>query len=168
MTEIARGMKNNDTLFHFIKWTTGETKFFRDFLFAVDQQKADAYQSVRGDNLSLMVASRRRRDLAKVWNRFDDNPLTPILSILVSNEDMDILRDEFGYDTEKMPTLIATLMRNFYLLGFMKINNTSERVDILIDGQQQPQTYLLSTLEKETTTDDKKFKEVMKLIGRRL
>ena len=81
---------------------------------------------------------------------------------------MDILRDEFGYDTEKMPTLIATLMRNFYLLGFMKINNTSERVDILIDGQQQPQTYLLSTLEKETTTDDKKFKEVMKLIGRRL
>ena len=168
VTEIARGMKHNDTLFHFIKWTTGETKFFRDFLFAVDQQKADAYQSVRGDNVALIVASKRRKNIAKVWNRFDDNPLTPILSILVSNEDMDILRDEFGYDIEKMPTLIHTLMRNFYLLGFMQVNNTSERVDILIDGQQQPQTYLLSTLEKETTTDDKKFKEVMKLIGRRV
>ena len=168
VTELARGIKNNDTLFNFIKWTTGETKFFRDFLFAVDQQKADAYQSVRGDNVALIVASKRRKNIAKVWNRFDDNPLTPILSILVSNEDMEILRDEFGYDTEKMPTLITTLMRNFYLLGFMKINNTSEQVDILIDGQQHPQTQLLSTLAKENTKDDKTFKEVMKIVGKRI
>ena len=168
VTELARGIKNNDTLFNFIKWTTGETKFFRDFLSAVDQQRADAYQSVRGDNVALIVASKRRKNIAKVWNRFDDNPLTPILSILVSNEDMEILRDEFGYDTEKMPTLINTLMRNFYLLGFMKINNTSEQVDILIDGQQHPQTQLLSTLAKENTKDDKTFKEVMKIVGKRV
>lgn len=168
VTEIARGIKNNDTLFNFIKWTTGEMKFFRDFIFAVDQQKTDALQSVRGDNASLVVASKRRKNLANVWNRFADNPLTPILSILVSNEDMEILRNEFGYDVEKMPTLINTLMNNFYLLGFMKLNNASERVDILIDGQQNPQTYLLNTLAKENTTDDRKFKEIMKMVGRRL
>lgn len=57
-----------------------------------------------------------------------------ILPILVSNEDIDRLRDEFGYDTTKIPTLINTLMRNFYLLGFMQLNNSLERFDILIDG----------------------------------
>ncbi|MCM1218699.1 MAG: DUF262 domain-containing protein [Lachnospiraceae bacterium] len=168
VTELARGIKNNDTLFNFIKWTTGETKFFKDFLFAVDQQKADAYQSVRGDNASIIVASKRRKNIAKVWNRFGVNPLTPILAILTAQEDLDILRDEFGYDTDRMPTLINTLMSNFYLLGFMKVNLASERVDILIDGQQRFQTYTLSTLAKENTTDDRKFKEMMKMVGRRM
>lgn len=168
VTELARGIKNNDTFFNFIKWTTGETKFFRDFLFAMDQQKADAYQSVRGDNASIIVASKRRKNIAKVWNRLADNPLTPILSILVAQDDLDILRDEFGYDVEKMPTLLRTLMSNFYLLGFMNLNLASERVDILIDGQTNPQTYTLSTLAKENTTDDRKFKEMMKMMGRRI
>lgn len=168
VTEIARGIKNNDTLFNFIKWTTGETKFFRDFLFAVDQQRADAFQSVRGDNASIIVASKRRKNIAKVWNRLGENPLTPILSILVAQDDLDILRDEFGYDVEKMPTLLRTLMSNFYLLGFLTLNLASERVDILIDGQANPQTYTLSTLSKENTTDDRKFKEMMKMMGRRI
>ena len=166
--EIAKGIRNNDTLFNFIKWTTGETKFFRDFLFAVDQQKADAVQSVQGDNAALIVASKRRRSIAKVWNKFSKNPLTPIMSILVSTEDMDILRDEYGYDIYAMPSLIPTLMKNFYLLGFIKLNLASEQVDIMIDGQNKFQYYTLSTLTKENTTDDRRFKEMMKMIGRRM
>lgn len=166
--EIASGIKNNDTLFNFIKWTTGETKFFRDFLFAVDQQKADAIQSVQGDNAALIVASKRRRSISRVWNKISKNPLTPIMSILVSVEDMNILRDEYGYDVDKMPSLISTLMKNFYLLGFIKVNLASEQVDIMIDGQSKFQSYTLSTLMKENTTDDRKFKEMMKMVGRRM
>lgn len=167
--ELARGFGHNDTFFNFIKWTTGETRFVKDFLLNLDQQKEDAYQSVRGGNTGLLVASKRRKNIAKVWNRLSKNPLTPILTIVTTDDDFDLLREQYGYDIDRLPSLIPDIMNSFYLLGFFKVNMSSEKVDLWVDGQgKRPQTYTLSSLAKENTTDDRKFKEMMKMLGRRM
>ena len=57
-------------------------------------------------------------------------------------------------------------MENYSLLGFVIVNPASNRVDINLDGFTQAETLTLNTLQKEETREDKKFKEMMRAMGR--
>ena len=66
--EIVRmtvaGMRNENTAFNFIRWTTGEIKFWKDFVFAVDTAKMDA-KDAGGDVTGWRPALKKRRLLSK-------------------------------------------------------------------------------------------------------
>ena len=162
---LARGVNQDNHFFEFIKWYTGETKFFKDFVFAIDQQKSDA-RANNDKNKGWFVASKRRKALAKIHSKVCDNPLTPIMTIVASQDTISQVASVYGYDFEASPGLTRSIMTNYFLLGFVKVNPATNRIDFLFDGFDAPETVTLNTLQREETRDDKKFKDMMKLIGR--
>lgn len=162
---LAAGIDGNNTFLDFIKWTTGETRFFKDFLFAIDKQKHDAV--AMGDEAKKwMIASKRRGNVSRALSRFSKNALYPIVSLVITTDSLEILKENYGYDLDKMPALINSLFKTYFLLGFVKINTASQRVDIMIDNVDNVETVTLSTLSKEGSLDDRKFKDMMRMIGR--
>ena len=162
---LAAGIDGNNTFLDFIKWTTGETRFFKDFLFAIDKQKHDAV--AMGDEAKKwMIASKRRGNVSRALSRFSKNALYPIVSLVITTDSLEILKENYGYDLDKMPALINSLFKTYFLLGFVKINTASQRVDIMIDSVDNVETVTLSTLSKEGSLDDRKFKDMMRMIGR--
>lgn len=162
---LARGVNQDNHFFEFIKWYTGETKFFKDFVFAIDQQKSDA-RANNDKNKGWFVASKRRKALSKIQGKICNNPMTPIMTVVVSQDTISQVASVYGYDFEASPGLTQSIMTNYFLLGFVKVNPATNRIDFLFDGFGAPETVTLNTLQREETRDDKKFKDMMKLIGR--
>lgn len=162
---LARGVNQDNHFFEFIKWYTGETKFFKDFVFAIDQQKSDA-RSNSDRNKGWFIASKRRKSLAKLQGKLCDNPMTPIMTVVVSQDTINQIATVYGYNFEATPQLVQTVMSKYFLLGFVKVNPATNRIDFLFDGFGAPETVTLNTLQREETRDDKKFKDMMKMIGR--
>ena len=62
--------------------------------------------------------------------------------------------------------LLDKIMSTYFLLGFVVVNPATNRVDFHIDGFDSAETVTLNTLQKEETRDDKKFKDMMRMMGR--
>ena len=167
VTNIARGLRNDSLFFNFIRWTTGETKFFKDFLFALDQQKLDASNSSNSANGWWSALKRRKASslLKKLGSK--GKGCLPNATLVCSVDDLDMLKSEYGFDlTGSDTTLVQQLMKQYFLLSFVRVNPALQRVDFLFDGNSQFDTTTYSTLSKEGGKDDKKFKDMMKMLGR--
>ena len=165
---IASGLRNDSKFFNFIRWTTGETKFFKDFLFAIDQQKNDARNSGSGVN-SWWSALRRRRASSKLKKQLSNNGkgFMPNTTLICTMDDLLALKSEYGFDlTGPDTTLVRKLMDSYFLLAFVRVDPALQRVDFLCDGNTHYETATYSTLSKEGGKDDKKFKDMMKMLGR--
>lgn len=164
--EIARGINGEDAIFSFIKWYTGEIKFFRDFIFAIDEQKYDA-KNMSKTSHSWFVASKRRKNVAKIQSKLLKlNPLSPIMSVLVSTDTLESLKQGYGFDLKQYPKLINNIMSSYYLLSFVTYDGSTQRVDLSIDGAPENQVLTISTMEREATNQDRQFREMMKALGR--
>lgn len=166
ITNIARGLKNDSVFFNFIRWTTGETRFFKDFLFAIDQHKIDAKNS--GSNANGWWSALKRRKASSAIRKFAKGKnCLPNATLVVSVDDLDALKSEYGFNLTGSDTdVIYTLMKQYFLLSFVRVNSALQRVDFLFDGNSQFETASYSTLSKEGGNDDRKFKDMMKMLGR--
>jgi hypothetical protein len=163
---IARALRNEDIFFNFIRWTTGEIKFFKDFVFAIDQQKIDA-NSMSNSASGWWPALKRRRAISKMKNRFTKKSLLPNATFVVTTEDLVSLKDQYGFDfTGDDTKLPLTLMEKYFLLSFVRVNTALQRVDFLYDGMTKYDTATYSSLSKEGGVDDRKFKDMMKMLGK--
>lgn len=170
LLNLVRGLKNEDKFFNFIRWTTGEIKFFKDFLFCIDQAKLDAVTSSSSSN-ALFSMGRRRKSLSVMKNYFTNDSLLPNMTIVVTTDCLNRLKDEYGYDIgmnagSSQIALIKKMMSSYFLLSFVIVDQGLGRVNILLDGQNQFENYTYSNLQKEGTVNDRQFKEMMKMLGR--
>ena len=163
---IARGLKDDSVFFNFIRWTTGETKFFKDFLFAIDQHKIDAKNS--GSHANGWWSALKRRKASSTIRKFAKGKnCLPNATLVVSVDDLDALKSEYGFNLTGSDTdVVYTLMKQYFLLSFVRVNSALQRVDFLFDGNSQFETASYSTLSKEGGHDDRKFKDMMKMLGR--
>ena len=168
LSELARmvvtGMRNEDMVFNFIRWTTGEIKFFKDFVFAIDTLKMDAKDSGR-DVTGWRPALKKRKNMSKAKLRFSKNSLMPNTSIVVSQAGIDYIRDTYGYDLSD-ERIIKRMMEVYFLLGFISVNSVNQRATFRFDGIETTDTYTFDTLRRENQNDDKAFKNMMKMLGR--
>lgn len=167
---LVRGLRNDDKFFNFIRWTTGETKFFKDFLFMMDQTKLDVVTSSNSSN-AYFGMGRRRKSLSTIKNYFTKGNLLPNMTLVVTTDCLNRLKDEYGFDIgmgagASQLALIKKMMSVYFLLGFVIVDPGLARVNILIDGYNQFENYTYSNLQKEGTVNDRQFKEMMKMLGR--
>lgn len=167
---LVRGLKNDDKFFNFIRWTTGETKFFKDFLFGLDQLKLEAVTN-SGTTNQLFDIGRRKRSIAKIKNMFSKNNIMPNMTIVVTTDCLERIKHDFGYDITSsggamQMSLIRKLMDIYFLICFVIVDQGLGRVSFLMDGKATFETQTYSTLQKEQFIDDKQMKEIMKMLGR--
>lgn len=158
--------KNDNVVFNFLRWTTGEISFFKDLLFNINSTKADVYRASHGSS-PWWLALKRRRSLAKVTdaNIFTKKRILPNATIVISEEEVEMIKSEFGYDLHN-PIFVDRIMSSYFLLGFVIVDSSAQIAHFKFDGQDDFQSVTFSALEKANTSDERKFKEMLKVINR--
>lgn len=163
---ILANYQDSNNLLKFIKLTTRETSFIKDFLLAVDSAKLDAINnSKKGSATALFNALERRsqngkiRKMAKTEKQF----AKAIATLVISQEDVEDLKKMNGVDVESI-RIIKPIMEKLNLLYFVIIDESSESIKILIDGSDDYEVYPFSALEKENKDDT--YKKVINLMAK--
>ena len=163
---ILANYQDSNNLLKFIKLTTRETSFIKDFLLAVDNAKLDAINnSKKGSATALFNALERRsqngkiRKMAKTEKQF----AKAIATLVISQEDVEDLKKMNGVDVESI-RIIKPIMEKLNLLYFVIIDESSESIKILVDGSDDYEVYPFSALEKENKDDT--YKKVINLMAK--
>lgn len=165
-------MKNSDRhgLLNFIRATTREISFFKDFLFSVKRAKIDAVsKSGKGSNSKIWKLLELRADKAKLNRAAGSNntDCAAITSIIISNAEVELMKKYHRIDLMKIGTLVG-IMRGYSLMCAAIVDEVSERVDFLYDdGEKKFETLSFMSLEREENAGNlKKVINIMAAKGR--
>ena len=165
ISNVVNACKNNNKLFDFIRWTSGEINFLQDFVLNIKEIKTDVNNRGNGSS-PWWITLKRRKALSKVKNTLLlGNQLLPNTTLVLSMQEVDLIKATYGYDLMNI-TFVNKIMATYFLLGFVVVDTSSQLAHFLFDGQNSYQTTTFIGLERETGSDEKKFKEMLKLINR--
>lgn len=163
---LVSACRNNNKVFDFIRWTTGEISFFKDFIFSIDEMKDDVVSKSKGASpwWSLL---KRRKALAKIKNRaMLGNRLLPNSTIVVSAEEVEYIKSEYGYDLMDK-RIVKKIMDTYFLLGFVILDPSTEIAYIMFDGNVDFHTITFDGLNRENSNSrNVDTKEIIKLMNR--
>jgi len=159
-------LKNEDHngLLKFIKATTREISFFKDFIFAIDRAKIDALsQSKRGSSSKLWKILERRSIKSKIRRSMGkSNDASAISTLVVSQEEVEYLKKNENINIED-PKIIRPIMESYNLMGFCIVDETMEVAKFIFDtGDDIYETMSFTLLERETS--DGGYKKVINLM----
>lgn len=166
ITNIVDAIKNRGKLFKFIRWTTGEIQFARDYVLNLSEIKEDAART-RDKNSRWWTALKRRKKLAKFKrNLLFPGDILPNASIVLSMEEVEHIKQEFGYDL--LDSRIADkIMREYFLIAIAVVDSGAQVTHFLFDGYEDYQTVTFSGLERgDMSGSGVDFKDVLKLVQR--
>lgn len=165
VTNMVGACKNNNKVFNFLRWTTGEISFFKDFWFNIPEMKRDIASESRGAS-RWWIALKNRRALGKIsTSAIYKDKILPNATIVMSMEEVEYIKTNYGYDLMN-EYFIKKIMQTYYLLGFVVVDNSAQVAHFYFDGSSDFESVSFSGLEKENTRDERKFKEMLKVINR--
>lgn len=149
----------------FVRATTGEISFLRDFVFALDKAKIDAINSARkGSSAKMFKVLERRatKNRLSKWkaNKADSSPIT---TLVVSQEEVEYLKKEYSIDLENR-SIVTKLMDEYNLMGVTIVDEPSETASFIWDEGNDATYETLSFRNLERESDDKNYRKVINLM----
>ena len=161
---IVIGCRNSNKFFNFIRWTTGELTFIKDFILNIDGIKDDVINRMSSKESGWWAVLRNRKRAAKAKRIIPTGKeILPNASIVMSLDEVEMIKAEYGFDLTD-PNMIIKLMREYFLLSFVVVDPSQELVTFMFDGQDKPQTMSYAGLERENSNKND-FKEIYKMIN---
>ena len=156
---ISSKNKDKNMLFNFIRSTTREISFLKDFLFALDKAKLDAIKIQKSSNSVWKILERRAvRNRVRMFN--NDGGYGGIVSLVISADTLATLNKE--YDFKATISEVENLISQYNLLAFFVADDVNERATYLFDdASRQFTTVSYTALEK---TDSKDYKKIINLL----
>lgn len=156
---ISSKNKDKNMLFNFIRSTTREISFLKDFLFALDKAKLDAIKIQKSSNSVWKILERRAvRNRVRTFN--NDGGYGGIVSLVISADTLATLNKE--YDFKASISEVENLISQYNLLAFFVADDVNERATYLFDdASRQFTTVSYTALEK---TDSKDYKKIINLL----
>ncbi|MDE6492268.1 MAG: hypothetical protein K2L37_03880, partial [Lactobacillus sp.] len=147
VSNIENVLKNRNTFFNFIRWTTGEISFVKDFLLHLDDIKSDTSYRSRGSS-PWFPTLKRLKDKKIELSGFSARKLVPNATLVLTSFEVNDIKVESGFDVKDM-FFAKKIMKELFLLAFIIIDEGSGTIDILYEGADYFETYTLETLERE-------------------
>lgn len=162
---LSSKVEDRNVLTNFVRATTNEIGFFRDFLFAIDKAKIDAksYGNTASSNKLWKVLERRsvkskfRRSLRMY------NDATAITLLTVSANDVDYMKKNFNnLDLASTPTA-RKILDAYNFMGICILDEGVETASFLYDtGDDNYERLTFSNLEREAS--DSSYKKIVNLL----
>ena len=144
---------------NFIKATTGEIRFVKDFLLSIDQAKIDAKNASKKGMAAMMWKTLENRSIKNNWNRIkrSGNDASAITVLVISQETVNSLLKYHDFDITKIKNA-KFVMDTYNLMGIIICDESIEAAKFLYAGNDMWETQAYSYLEKEgkQATDYKK------------
>ena len=157
--------KDNQGFHNFIRATTREISFWKDFVFAVDKAKIDALGVRRGSTSKIWKVLERRALFGKYKRMIGaGNESAAISSLVVSKEDVETLKKEYNINIEKA-AVIRPIMESYSLMCCVIIDEGIESAKFIFDtGHDEYETLSFNHLEREA--QDNSYKKIVNLMAK--
>lgn len=161
--QLVDACRYHDEIFRFIRWTTGEINFFTDFLLNLkDSKKAISKQQSGGSPWWNRL--HRMRTIANFKKRmFMKNRVLPNTSVAVTIEEVEYIKNNFGFDLMN-PKFAEDVMNKYFLLCFIVVDESLEAVHFKYDGQKSYQTISFTGLDRQNSDKAKDFRDILKVV----
>lgn len=165
ITNMVNACRNNNKVFNFLRWTSGEISFFKDFLLNMKEIKTDVTAHKTGSS-PWWLALKRRKALANLKAAtIVGKQILPNATIVISAEEVEFIKSEYGFDLYN-PIFFNKILNTYFLLGFVIVDSSAQIAHFLFEDQTDFQTVTFSALEKSSVNDERKFKEMLKVVNR--
>ena len=147
------------SLFNFIRATSQEIGFWRDFVFALSKAKVDAISNARNGSSSKMWKALEQRATKSKLNQFfrQKNDATAITSLLVTTDEVEELKKNNDIDLSKS-NVARKIMSDYNLLCIGIVDETTESVALIFDtGDDEYELVRFKSLKKDKDMDAKQI-----------
>ena len=147
------------SLFNFIRDTSQEIGFWRDFVFALSKAKVDAISNARNGSSSKMWKALEQRATKSKLNQFfrQKNDATAITSLLVTTDEVEELKKNNDIDLSRS-NVARKIMSDYNLLCIGIVDETTESVALIFDtGDDEYELVRFKSLKKEKDMDAKQI-----------
>ena len=161
-------IKNDDKngLFNFLKATTGQISFWKDFIFAIDRAKLDSLSTSNKGKSSPIWKLLEHRAIKSRIRRWTGtvNDASAITTLVISKEEADWLKKEEHIDVMR-PNVVYSIMNAYNIMCFIVVDEALEKVHFLFDdGTTAYETVSFSHLEREAS--DGQYKKIINLLSK--
>ena len=164
-SNLIKALQSTHGAFQFVKWTRGEAKIVKDFIFNVSSIKEDAINRNSYDKWFSAMRKRKRNANAYKGGNVTINPLT---TIVISAATAQAIKETAGYDLYDV-TIAQKLINALYLLGFCIVDQSTGVVTTLFDDFGDFTETTIKSLQSSNKSGDVEYsqlKDVLKLMGR--
>jgi hypothetical protein len=162
---ISTGLEEKRAFFRFIQWTTGEIRFFKDYLLCLDRIKKEAVSQRSNSHWWRSLKARSKISKLRAAT-FSKGQLLPNATILISMDEVEYMANNYGINLFSSIKSVRTLMDIFFLLGLVIVDPGSELVHFFFDGQSSYQTFSYSSLERENRNMGNDVKAIVSLMSK--
>jgi hypothetical protein len=165
---IARAVQNRSLFFKFLRWTTGEISLIKDIILNLNDIKTDVASRSRQNNSSPFFNTLKRLKNRRVGvsNLTVPHALIPNTTIVITSYEADYLKNNLAIDVRNEVT-VKKLIDSLFLMAFIILDEGTNTISVLYDGDDSFQTYALETLEKELMMNSNKLgREIGRMISR--
>lgn len=163
ISNLLSGYKSGNKFFNFLRWSSGEIKFIKDLILNMDNIREDVVRKHAKNGSGWWSALKRRRNVAALRRIKGSGRILPNTTIVCSINEIDELKEAYGVDLMN-PTYIKKIMKTFFLLGFVVVDDSQELCHFIFDGENNYQVVSFNGLEKENNSKND-FKDIYKLIN---
>ena len=161
---IISKIEDKNVLNSFIRATTNEIGFFRDFLFAIDKAKLDAMSYGKSSISNKLWKVLERRSTKSKFRRSlkMSNDATAISTLVLTENDVDYLKKNDNIDMEK-PVTARKILDAYNFMCIVIANESIETASFLYDtGDDNYERLTFSNLEREAS--DNGYKKIVNLL----
>ena len=163
ITNLVSACEYKGNLFRFIKWSSGEISFLKDFVLRMDEFSKETTGRVTNKSHWWEALKRRARE-AKI-SKVKTNRLLPNATFVFTTEEVEYIKANFGYDLLNI-SVAKRLMQEYFLLGYVVLDVANELASILYDGQKNFQLMTFKNMERENASAERQFKEILRATRR--
>lgn len=161
---VVNGCRHTNKFFNFIRWTTGELTFIKDFVLNIDEIKDDVVNRMSAKESGWWSVLKHRKKAARAKKLLPiGKEMLPNSTIVMSLDEVEMIKSQYGFDLSD-PDMMIKLMREYFLLAFVIVDPAQELATFMYDGQNQPQVMSYAGLERENSNKND-FKEIYKMIN---
>ncbi len=157
--------KTKINFLNFIRATTGEIKFFKDFLFAIDQAKLDSKNAVKKGEAAAIWNCLSNRAVKNTNSKLKKlgNDASAITVLVLSQETVNYMKNVHKFDLEKMNNT-KMICDAYNLMGIMIADESIEVLKVYYVGNNNYEQIAYSYLEREAKNND--YKKMINLFGK--
>jgi hypothetical protein len=166
VNRISGKLKDKSFLTNFVRATTNEIGFFRDFIFAIDQAKFDAKSYGKNAESNKLWKVLERRSIKSKFRRSLKmyNDATAISTLVMSENDAEYLKKVHSIDILNV-SKARSIMDSYNFLCLVVANQSTEVASFLYDtGDDTFEMIPFSGLEREAS--DNSYKKMVNLMAK--
>lgn len=163
---IARALQNKSLAFKLLKWTTGEISLVKDIILNLKDIKIDSMSRTNGKSPFFNTLKRLKNKKLGLRNATVPHALIPNATIVITSYEADILENNFAIDVRN-ESVANKLIKNLFLMSFIIMDEGTNTISVLYDGDSSFQVYALETLERDNSLNSNKLgREIGRMISR--